>query len=494
MPSTKLFAETFFERFGGQITPHEDELIVDLPPELAAVFGKPRLYLVFPGGEQRLLSPTEDLLVYGSRTFDKMLSLLEGRGEMTRFRLPSHFSEPPGQVSPMPLDNCRLLSNVSQMGTDLFYIINFRLVYTSDEKQSEFLSLVVDAAGKICSDRLASLIQAETCSAPADETPIQPKQISQVLARAGEIARDRADARAAELETPLRARLQKALLRLSTFYGRLQQEATGETDQIEALQAVLRQDLTRKLADELERHRLHVTIIPISCAVARLPIVSYRLALATRHSQHSLELKRNLYTGEIDALHCHHCQQSLDRLALCDRGHPVHSWCLARCSRCDREICLACGIESCAICAGPVCAGCTARCAYDEDWLCAAHVQTCAICGVDHCERHRFLCRWCGQVYCHRCGQAGVCQTCRQALAAARNKPPALAIPGLEFDGYFWQQAQNQAFSIYIGQSKQPLLSALLGRPVIVTNLEGRLVTRRRAGPFNLLAGLFHND
>lgn len=489
MPSMKLFAETFFDRFGGQITPHEDELIVDLPPELATVFGKPRLYLVFPGGEQRLLSPAEDLLVYGSRTFEKMLSLLEGRGELTQFSLPCRFSEPPGHVSPLPLANCRLLDNRLEVGTDLFYIVNFRAVYTSDEKLAEFVTVVVDAAGQACSDRMAALVQSELF--PAEEAPIQPKQLSRVLARAGEIARGPVDARAAELEIALRARLQKALLRLSTFYEHLQQEATGEADQIEALQAELRQDMARKLADELERHRLHVTIIPMSCAVARLPVASYRLALATRYSQHSLDLKRNLYNGEIEPLHCHHCQEPLDHLALCDRGHPVHSRCLERCSRCDRDICQACGIETCAICAGPVCGECTARCAYHDDWLCAAHVQTCAICGADHCENHRFVCRWCGQSYCYKCGQGGVCQTCRQALAAASGQPPALVVPGLQPDRYLWQQAQNKAFHIYIGQSQQPLLSALRGRPVVITDLEDRLVTWRRAGPLELLAGLF---
>ena len=491
MPSMKLFAETFFERFGGQITSQEDELIVDLPPELAAVFGKPRLYLVFPGGEQRLLSPTEDLLVYGSRTFEKMLNLLEGRGELTHFCLPIGFSESPGHPPPLPLDNCHLLNNRLQMQTDLFYIINFRVVYTSDEKLAEFLTLVVDAAGEVCSERVAALIQSELFPTPAGGTAIQPQQLSRVLARAGEIARDRANARAAELEIALRARLQKALLRLSTFYEHLQQEATGEAEQVEALQAELRQDLTRKLADELERHRLYVTISPMSCAVAQLPVAHYQLTLATRYSQHSLELKRNLYNGEIEPLCCHHCQEPLDHLALCNRGHAVHGRCLEHCGRCDREICLACGIKTCAICAGSVCAGCTARCAYDEDWLCAAHVQTCAICGVDHCERHRFSCRWCGQFYCYRCGQAGVCQTCRQARAAAGGTPPGLAVPGLKFDNYLWQQAQNKAFKVYIGQSKQSLLSALLGRPVIVTDLKGRLVARRRAGPLEFLASLF---
>ena len=67
MPTMKSFAETFFKSFGAQVSPQADELVVDLPPDLANTFGKSRLYLVFPQGtsqgEPRELSPTEDLLL-----------------------------------------------------------------------------------------------------------------------------------------------------------------------------------------------------------------------------------------------------------------------------------------------------------------------------------------------------------------------------------------------------------------------------------------------
>ena len=105
----KSFAEAFFRSFGARIEPQGEEWVVDLPPELAETFGKVRLYLVFSQAqaEPRQLSPTEDLLVYGSRTFDRMLALLEGRGEATWLRL-SGRAEPAGSNSfPLPLHNCR---------------------------------------------------------------------------------------------------------------------------------------------------------------------------------------------------------------------------------------------------------------------------------------------------------------------------------------------------------------------------------------------------
>ena len=150
MSMMKSFAELFFTRFGAAIQPAEDELVVDLPPELVSIFGKPRLYLVFTGkdGKQRELSPGEDLFVYGSRTFDQMLSLLNGRGVMAHFCLPNKYPAPSGNEAPLPLHNCRQAAHQAQVRSELFYVVNFRSVYVSDEKVEEVTTVVLDAEGE----------------------------------------------------------------------------------------------------------------------------------------------------------------------------------------------------------------------------------------------------------------------------------------------------------------------------------------------------------
>lgn len=482
MPSTKSFAEFFFSRFGAQISPGQDELIVDLPPELAAVFGKPRLYLVFPEGEPRPLSPTEDLLVYGSRTFERMLSLLEGRGEVTCFGLPALFLAQPDGDLPLPLHNCRPLETSLQTGTDPFYIINFRAVYSSDEKQEEFITLVLDAAGEPCSAQIAALLQGEALPLPDSPLAIEPEALRRILDRAGELVYQQVDARAAKLEHDLRPRLQTALLRLVAFYRRLADEVdSGAPEQDAALRAEVQQELVHKIAEELERYRLQATVTPMSCAVILAPVARYHLVLATRYSRHSgLTLKRNLYTGEVEPLPCYNCQEPLDHISLCDRGgHPVHTFCLQRCIGCEQEVCLACGITPCAICAHPVCDACIAVCSHCQRRLCAAHVASCAICGEPYCETHSFQCGWCGQHYCCRCGQEGECETCRRALAAEAGELPPLAGIKFEAEHYDWQRAENKAYNIYIGHSKGILLSSLRGSLVVVTDPAGKLLVQR---------------
>jgi len=490
----KSFAENFFTSFGAQIYPLEDELVVDLPPDLAAVFGKPRLYLVFAKdgqGEPRELSPVEDLLVYGSRTFEQMLDLLVGRGEVAYLRLPSQLpTESEADLAlPLPLHNCRLLEQQTQLTHDQFYIFNFRAAYLSDEKHEEFITVALDAEGASRPDKINELTGGAFFP-PDRPTPVDPKTLRRLLNCAGEVAHKQAEARATELEAAIQPRLQRTLLRLTTFYRRLTDEVdTGDFTQDETVRADLQRDLTRKIADELERYRLRVTLSPLSYALALVPFAHYQLTLATRHSQQTLDLAQNLFINQLESFNCAYCQKPIDYLALCDEGHAVHPSCLDTCSRCDRDKCRACGLQSCAICGQLVCADCTAICAYCDRWLCAAHLAACAICGQAYCTAHSFRCHWCEQIYCAKCEQAGECVTCHAALASpvivAEHIP---VIPGIKLDRYQWRQAENQTFVIYMGRG-QGFSSLWLGRVVIITDKAGEVAHRHNFGLWSFLFG-----
>jgi hypothetical protein len=483
----RSFAEKFFTHFGAQLHPQDDELIVDLPPDLVDVFGQPRLYLVFPTGDgaMRELSPTEDLLVYGSRTFDQMLALLANRGETAQLCLPGRFPLPSNDTPALPLSlhNCRLLKSQIHPDRDRFYIFNFRAIYRSTEKQEALMAIVLDAHGKPRPDLVSVLAEADTLFSPDQPLPIELDTLRQMLDRAGEVAQQQANDHAAEMETAIQPRLEKTLLRLTTYYRRLKDEVdTGDAEQDEAVRADLQQDLAHQIADELERHQLRVTLSPISYALVLIPFVHYHLSLATRHSQQTVDFAQNLYTGQVEDLACHHCQQPLDHLALCDRQHLVHPHCIDACHHCDRDICQACGIDACAICHQTVCSDCAAACDHCDRWLCAQHVEACAICGAHFCTEHAFCCRWCGQTYCAECGLGDQCQTCRLALAGSMTEVlPTASIAKLELDHYHWRRAENEAYVVYMGQHKS-MISSLRSRVVIVVNKSGQVVHWQKIG------------
>jgi hypothetical protein len=477
----KSFAETFFKHFGVRVETQADELIVDLSPELAGVFGKARLYLVFPQaqGQPRELSPHEDLMSYGSRTFDRMLGLLAGRGEAAHLCFPERV--PVSQAPPLPLHNCQLLESEVNVGRDQFYVFNFRATYVSDEKQETFVTVTLDAQGQPAPDTQQMLVQLDGL-ALAPEAPISMKSavLRRMIEAAGEAARQQVGLEAARLEEAIKPRLERVLLRLASYYRRLMAEVdTGDPGQDETVRAELQEDLHRKIADELERHRLRVTLSPISYAVAVIPFAHYQLRLATRQTQQELQLARNLHTGQIEHFRCFGCREPLDHLALCEREHPVHAHCLSPCQQCGRDICRGCGIQACALCGSLACVDCIAACAQCQRWLCARHIQSCAICEQPYCPDHGFRCRRCHQSYCRQCEAAGECQTCRQAVLApeieAVTLPPT---PGLRPERYRWQQAQNKRFSIYIGRSQTPtFIRPLLGQEaVVVVNQAGEVV------------------
>ncbi len=492
----KSFARTFFTHFGANIEEQRDEWVVELPPELVETFGKPRLYLVFPqpGGEARELSPTEDLLVYGSRTFDQMLALLAGRGETAHLHFPVTIA---ADGDPVPLHNCRIIEREDlYSGDELYYIFHFRAIYLSDEKQEAFITIALDADGESVPDKVEMLTGIDQALLAPDQPPqIESETLSAMLDSAVEIAYGQIEAEAAEIEKAVLLRLEKVLLRLSTYYSLLMAEIdTEDNTQTESLRADLQQDLDRKIDDELERHRLRVTLTPISYALALVPFAEYRLHLATRHTQQIIVLKQNLHTGQVahfrfvepDTLAdvdqpgpfaCHHCQNPIEHLALCDKGHAVHPYCLDTCHRCGRDGCHACGIQPCAICGEVVCVDCVVPCAHCEQWLCAEHIDTCAICGDSFCTDHGFQCRWCHQVYGSHCEQDGACATCRSAWAAGPASdllPPEIG--GQKINRYRWRRAENTSYTIYIGQH------FVWGKFIVVTNKSKRVVYWEKIG------------
>ncbi len=475
----RAFAESFFKHFGAQLQTQGDEWVVDLPPDLAAVFGKPRLYLVFPDSAEASadLSPHEDLLAYGSRTFDRMLGLLSNRGEMTAVNLPRRADVTFDGDPPLPLRNCRRLDQQLTVSDDSFYLFNFRAVFLSDEKQERFISLALDTARQPYPEILDLLTGAESHDFTVNPTPsIEPALLRRLLAEAETLAHRQIEAETVHLEEAIRARLQKNLLRLTTYYRRLRAEVnTDDPAQADTVRADLEQDLQRKIAEEVERHRLQVTLSPLSYALVSLPLAHCRLTLATPHTQQTVSLSQNLYTGQVEPLLCHHCQQPLDQLALCDHIHPVHPHCLDTCRRCQLEVCHTCGIQTCAICQQPVCRNCLAACAHCQRWLCADHGQTCAICGLDYCPVDRFTCRRCGQTYCRVCGELDECATCR--TAQANPLIPLAAVPAVEGAArYNWRQAENKTWVIYWGRH------FWWGQWVIVTDKSGRILHQQKTG------------
>jgi hypothetical protein len=280
----RAFAAAFFTHFGATLLAdaQPDELVVDLPPALAGHFGRERLYLVFPTAAEnsRELSPHEDLLVYGSRQFDLMLKLLAGQGQTARLAYPPQVAvEVVGAA--MPLTWTGFIARQTGAGANWYHLFNYRVSYISDEKEEGVITVALDEAGQPA-PRLVDWLES---AAPLPQSPAAPPEVpaaelNHLLDQATAATRQRVADRLIELQQPVQHRLERVLLRLSGYYKlRMQDIGVDDPAEQERLRQELTQDLNRKIADELERHQLRVSVTPISYALAQIPTVSYQLTL-----------------------------------------------------------------------------------------------------------------------------------------------------------------------------------------------------------------------
>lgn len=501
----RQLALEFFGLFGAAVRPDgAAALTVDLTPELTAHFGKPTLSLVFSTAE---LSPYHDLVAYGSRVFERMMTYIANHGSMARAALPSHFPELavsrlPGELT---LAGCDLTHSAGKRGWRHLIQFNFHISYRADDKREEIFSAALDedgAAAPNMNDLLAQATGAgadevppeaapstasETEPHPASETepqvaadtepdasseatPKTPRKASlktslsmegliALAQRAQELALFHADQQCGEIERDILPRLHAILSRLVTYYEQQAleiQERSDDPDYAGNQRQALRADLQRKIAEEIENHRLRVAVTLFSLVQVLEPTWDHALTLRSKADGTILKLPltRNLSTGKLTMPVCHACDLPTAVIAVCAHEHVSCPTCLAHCHACARDICLECGVQGCTVCKQMLCQDCAVTCPACGQWACHEHTarclicqettcftcqDTCAQCEVRQCKTHLVadylapgallcancavvcphcqrasrqtaLCDFCGQIFCQGC--TGACSAC----------------------------------------------------------------------------------
>lgn len=454
----KQFALDFFQQFGAEIdadggngAPFLNGVRVKLTPELAAHFGKPQLNLVFSAAEA---SVYHDLVVYGSRTFDGIMAYLEKVGEFTQQALPAlHAGDGEALPAGVSLHGCRLDGLRAYASSRPVVAFNFHITYRSDDKVEELYTTALDGEGRVIEDfqpmlQDAALQAAGPAAGPAD-APLRnggpfPSGAVELAAEARRHALFHADVRCAELERDILPRLHKALSRLVTYYEEQIAEIHDgrEPEQAEERRQAMREDLKRKIAEETENHRLRVTVRLFSFAVILSPTWHSEARLDNTRTALTVDIERDLYTGQLHLPRCHVCGEETVSIGLCDGGHVACPADLFTCRICGQDRCTTCGIQPCKGCGEPVCRACATICQACGGWACAEHSQrcpvcqdlicqacqgTCSVCGKRQCAIHllsdhisrELVCRACA-VTCPACeqpsAQAGTCAVCGQVF------------------------------------------------------------------------------
>ncbi len=448
-----------FGLFGARVSPvRHGALHVALTPELTEHFGKPDLQLVFSAAH---VSPYHDLMAYGSRAFDRLMAYITHHGSFIRHTLPDRYPALATRGLPdgVTLVNCHTTRVTTRRTGRFLCQFNFHVSFRADDKREELFAVALHENGETIPDWPALLEQ----SLPTVVDGVELRD--DVLVTLAEEARRRAiyyaDQQCATLEQEILPRLHKTLSRLVSYYEEQALEIQDRSDEpwrAEEQRAQLRTDLHRKMAEEIENHRLRVTVTLFSVAQLVEPTWEHVLHLRRQADDDSLRvpIARNLFTGTLEPPLCHVCDTPTLGIGLCANGHITCPDCLARCHACARDLCLECGLQGCSSCKELLCSDCAVVCGACGQWACAEHCarcptcqettcftcqDVCAGCGTRQCRSHlvadhlataHLLCSRCAIICsscarpsahtatCHYCGQV-FCQACVQTCIACGN-------------------------------------------------------------------------
>lgn len=424
------FAADYFKLFGAQIEANSqagaETLQVTLPEDLAEYFGQPTFSLCFhsDGIEQG-----HELVAHGSRVFDRMMGYLERRSAFAVQHLPLRFSDGDALMRSLHPANASVHDlHIHEQRTFLF-LYYWRITYRADDKRQEIFTVLLDQEGQ----RLALW---EEPGAPgdapdlrqmlADASPMELEQNEEGhllppklpplthLVRLAETARRyaiyHADLRCVTHEAEILPRLHRTLNRLTSYYQQQIEEVYDAHDPDGEKRRALEEDLGRKIAEEVENHRLRVQVELIGYVALQQPVAVLEMTLTDGKRSATTRVVQNQYTGAIHRPTCHACNAPLTAVALDKNGHLTCDNCIEQCATCHEIVCQRCGLEPCPVCGRENCDSCGIAC-----WACGA--RTC----TDHISR----CPRCGDLVCHTCQSA--CAACGELQCRSHLHADAVA-------------------------------------------------------------------
>ena len=435
------FTHEYFTQLGATVArdvpKDRSRLDVRLPADLAEHFGRETLGLSFHSAEPQ---SDRELIAHGSRVFDQMMVLLDRQSAFTVLRAPARHRGGETLLTAVRPVNASVGRLRLQEQSRFLFGFTWRVTYRADDKRQEIYTVWLDEEGgriaqsgerSAAADAL-DLVQMMQDAAPippehnADGEVLPPKLLPMThLVRLADRARSfavyHADVRCVNHEAEILPRLYKVLNRLTTYYQQQIDEVRDSNDPDGTRRRALEDDLQRKLAEEVENHRLRVQVELIGYVALETPIAVAEMTLTNGRHEVGVRVLQDRYSGVIQRPACYACGSETADVALDRNGHITCDACAHICATCNELVCATCGVEMCPVCGAENCGDCG---------------RTCWACGGRACGQHISVCPTCGDAVCHscqvECAACGVRQ-CRSHLRAdcvvALDAPAALICP-----------------------------------------------------------------
>ncbi len=424
----RAFTTDFFTNLGATVKAADRRktgaLQVELPQELSAYFDAPSLTLCFQqAAPSALPASSQQLIAHGSPFFDKMLAYLDNRSAVAHQRLPARHHAGEELMRAVRPVNTGIVGLRMQEQTQHLYAFHWHITYRADDKREELYSVLLNEAGEriVASDEqnaAADAVDLAVLLADAEALPPELNSEGQPvpvvvgarlppmthLSRMAETARKyaiyHADLRCVSHETEILPRLYKTLNRLTTYYQQQIEEVYDAHDPTGEKRRVLETDLERKLAEEVENHRLRVHVQLFSYAVLQVPVAVANLTLSDGKREVTVQVLRNRYDGTLQRPRCHVCQNETAQVVLDRNGHIICDQCLQQCGSCQEILCTTCGVAACPVCGQQNCDTCGRMCWACGERACAEHSSGCPVCGDEVCHACQEVCSHCDTRQC----------------------------------------------------------------------------------------------
>ena len=417
------FAIHYFNALDATVTPMDRRknglLHVKLPETLADFFGKTELQLAFQSNDAQ---NGHELVAYGSRIFDRMAGYLERKSALTLLKLPNRNPGSEELLHALTLLNSGTTNLKLQEQTSHLIAFNWRITYRADDKNEELYTVVMDESGSRIpqpgqAGASEQIVDINHLLANAEMVPPETNEAGEILppklppltqlCRLAESARKfvvyHADVRCVEYEAEILPRLHKVLTRLTSYYQQQIEEVSDAHDSDREKRITLEQDLERKIAEEVENHRLHVQVELVGYAAIQVPVAVAEITISDGKSEATVRVRRNRYNGVNRLPHCQVCEQEISRILLDKHGQVCCESCAQQCGTClqlvsgegctqdcpvcQKDNCVDCGID-CAACGQRACRGCSSQCPVCFDTVCHACQSECSNCHMRQCRSH----------------------------------------------------------------------------------------------------------
>lgn len=411
----KAYITDVFTYLGCDVRHDDAVLEVQLTPELAECFRKPRLRLVF---QAEHVGCDTELVTHGSYVAGRLYDLLKERGQYLSVLLP-RIDQPVAEVH-LKGNNCVLVRERTQDVRKTEVSVIFRVTYYSDEKREEIVTASVDLDGHVSLSSGFPYTSALLQQAEPYPHPFSRKQARAVYDHCLANVQAHAEQQAAQYQEALARHFHDNITRLEAYYQQMIEELPELDPDRDLHIKHLQDEYDIKVADEHHKCQMHIAITPLSFCAISVPVRRIRTTFAklkgAKQAQEvtgnrrkrkeerttvTVEAYQNLFSGDTRLPRCDSCGQEMARVGICEVGaHAVCEACLVECHECGTAVCKACGAAICFECG---------------EWVCPTCSQGCHLCGERFCSRHLLGCLVCREHYCQQC--AVMCESCGRPVA-----------------------------------------------------------------------------